>query len=166
MSVKNPVFIILLLLTKYGYRQQDISKNVSFFNPGSFGKDTMYIRTRFAECGEWGGHVEEIKVYIVNKNCFASFEQYSADCNSVKNNNGSPIQKLMSKTTQQIGRFEQILIREYIHSLVDLKFSETDFGHAFIISELKFRSEINLDVGSWSDIVQINYNNLKSIFTK
>ncbi len=122
----------------------------------------MYIKTSFIECGEWGGHLEEIKIYFSDRICYASYEKYSADCNSVKINNERPIQTLVSKFVRRFGNFEQLLLRAYIHSLIDLKFSESDFGHSYMISEVKFRSQINLFVTSWSTEVATNYNKLKS----
>jgi hypothetical protein len=166
MGAKYLVFILLSLLTKSGLCQNNNNKDVSFFGLGSFGKDTMYIRTTFIECGEWGGNLEVIKIYMVDINCYAIFEQYLADCSSVKLNNGRPIQELTRKIVRHIGRVEQLLVREYMHSLLDLKLSETDFGHAFIVSDLSFRSEINLTAYSWSDRVELSYNNLKSALTQ
>jgi hypothetical protein len=165
MGTKYLILILLLLLNKSGHCQNNNNNDVSFFGFGSFEKDTMYIRTTFVECGEWGGNFEVIKIYMVGDNCYAVFEKYLADCSSVKLNDGKPIQKLITKIVRPIGRVEQLLVRQYLHSLLDLKFSETDFGHAFIVSDLTFRSEINLRVYSWSDQVEFNYNNLKSVLT-
>jgi hypothetical protein len=43
------------------------SKSRSFFDPMNLGKfnqtDNFTIHTSFTECGEWGGHEEDIKIY-------------------------------------------------------------------------------------------------------
>ena len=166
MKTNKLIWLCFLFVGKYGVSQDNNIDKFSFFNLGSFGKDTMYIRTIFTECGEWGGHLEDIKIYFSGGSCFARYEKYSADCDSMKINNGVPTQIAISKLTKKIGPFEQLLIRDYIHSLVDQKFSEADFGHAFIVNEVNFRSELNLYVKNWSPEVATSYDKLKSAFTE
>lgn len=78
---KNQLHLILFLLFAYtliscNQKTDNIAKSKpgSFFDPinlGRFNKaDNFTIYTSFTECGEWGGHEEELKIYSDSESIF------------------------------------------------------------------------------------------------
>ena len=88
---KQIIFLLVFCLTAFSGISQTKPKSSSvFFNYDNFYKDTLYIETRFMECGEWGGHLELSKIFLKDKEFYIIYQNYSADCNSIKANNGDP----------------------------------------------------------------------------
>jgi hypothetical protein len=70
------IFIIILFAscksqTEFQKAVKEMQKEKTFFDPVELGsggsKGSFIIRTRFSECGEWGGHFEKIKIYAKHK---------------------------------------------------------------------------------------------------
>jgi hypothetical protein len=148
----------LTFLTVNSIAQTNQVDSTEFFNPDNFLGDTLYIKSRFMECGEWGGHLELSKVYLKNKDFYITYHKYSADCNSIKENNGEPIQTMVKTVTKQLQNKDKLLLRRYFHQLVDAKFREPTPMHAGYIFEItKTDKSINLSVYTWGVTTRNEY---------
>ena len=149
---------VLMTLPVYGMTQKNRADSSEFFNPDNFVGDTLYIKSRFMECGEWGGHLELSKVYLKGNEFYINYQQYSADCNSIKENNGEPIQTLIKNITEILSDKDKLLIRRYFHQLIDAKFREPTPMHAGYIFEIsKTDKTINLSVYTWGVTTRNEY---------
>jgi hypothetical protein len=131
------LFTTLTLFTLNGIAQPNRPANVEFFDPETFFGDTLYIKARFMECGEWGGHLELSSVYLKGNEFYISYEVFSADCNSIKENNGEPRQTLIKTRNKKLLEKDKQLIHQYLHQLVDAKFTESTSMNAGYIFEIK-----------------------------
>lgn len=147
-----------MFLSVCGISQKNQVDSTEFFNPDNFLGDTLYIKSRFMECGEWGGHLELLKVYLRNNDFYITYQKYSANCNSIKENNGEPIQTLVKAVTKQLLSKDKLLLRRYFHQLVDAKFREPAPMHAGYIFEItKTDKSINLYVYTWGVTTRNEY---------
>ena len=116
--------------------QTNENSTLEFFDLNSFQNDTLYIRSRFIECGEWGGHIELSRIYIQGKDFYINYEKFSADCNTIKLNNGEPRQILVSTQSKKLLEKHKKLIIQYFHQLLNAKLREANpfhFGYTFEI---------------------------------
>lgn len=149
---------VLILLSVNGMTQKTKTDSTEFFNPDNFLGDTLYIKSRFMECGEWGGHLELSKVYSMDNDFYINYQKYSADCNSIKENNGEPIQTLAKTITKKLLGKNKLLIRRHFHQLIDAKFREPTPMHAGYIFEIhKTDKSINLSVYTWGVTTRNEY---------
>lgn len=145
--------LLLISLILLGVSSQSQNYQVDcteFFKTENFVGDTLFIKTRFMECGEWGGHLELTKVYLKDDEFYATYHKYSADCNSIRSNNGQPVQTLVKIISKKLLDRDKIQICRYFHQLVDAKIREPAPMHAGYIFEIsKTDKSINLFVYSW-----------------
>jgi hypothetical protein len=141
-------------------------KNTVLFNHDTFYKDTLYIKARFMECGEWGGHLELSRIFLKDNEFHIIHQKYSADCNTIKENNGEPKQTLIKTVNKNMSGHDEQLIRLYLHQLVDAKFREEFPGHAgYIFKTNNTDNTINLRVYTWSTKTRDEYIQLiKQLF--
>ena len=86
-------FLILLILISCNNSEIN-SENTSEYFYGYFGNsknnqnEHLTIKTRFDECGEWGGHTEKIIVFNKNdsKKLFAKYEETDYNCSNGNQN--------------------------------------------------------------------------------
>lgn len=110
------------------------------------------------ECGEWGGHLELSKVYFRDNDFYINYQKYSADCNSIKDNNVEPIQTLVKAITKKLLDKEKLLIKRYCHQLIDAKFREpTPMNAGYIFEINKTDKTINLSVYTWGVTTRNEY---------
>jgi hypothetical protein len=148
----------LIILSLSGMTQKNKADSIEFFNPDNFLRDTLFIKSHFMECGEWGGHLELSKVYLKNNDFYINYQKYSADCNSIKANNGEPIQTLVKNVNKKLLDKDKLLIRQYFHQLVNAKFREPTPMHAGYIFEIKKTdNSINLFVYTWGVTTRNEY---------
>jgi len=74
------------------------------------------------ECGEFGGHLELSKVYLKGKDFYINYQKFDADCNSINQNKGKPVQKLVKSVTRKISNSDKGMICDYMHKLLDARF--------------------------------------------
>lgn len=150
--------LISLTLFHFSAKAQQID-STEFFNPDNFLGDTLYIRARFMECGEFGGHLEVSKIYLVANEFYITYQKFSADCNKIKENNGEPLQTLVKTVTKLMLNEDKALFRRYFHQLVDAKFREPTPSHAGYSFEIKKSdNSINLYIYTWGEITRIQYS--------
>ena len=163
------IFLLIpfLLIKVSGLTQKNQVDSTDFFNPDNFWGDTLQIKARFMECGEWGGHLELSKVYLKDNEFYVTYQKYSADCNSIRENNGVPSQTLVKTITKKLLDKDKLLIRRYFHQMVDAKFREPTSMHAGYIFEItKSDKSINLFVYTWGVTTRNEYIDFITILTK
>jgi len=131
-------FFSIILLTACNPKQQTehYSRNsITFFDPIKFStqnnKNTFKIEARFSECGEWGGHKEEIIIFADTSRMFyATYKVFPFNCDSLpyynyKENLTPTIIKtiVLNDTTKKS-------IIDYILRLTQSKITERFPGHA------------------------------------
>lgn len=78
----------------------------------------LTIKTRFDECGEWGGHTENIIVFNKNnsKKLYAKYEETKADCS-----NGNLNPKIAKTNESEINVSQKTDIKNYLKELIEFK---------------------------------------------
>jgi hypothetical protein len=138
---------ILSFSTSWCLGQDKNHESKNFFDSNNFYADTLYIKSRFMECGEWGGHLEISKVYLTETDFYLNYQKFDVDCNSVNENNLTPNQKLAKNVFKKLLTKDKKLIRLYMHQILDAKFREPITMQAGNIFEVvKSDNSINIRV--------------------
>ncbi len=155
--MKNYFLVLLLTLILSCSKSSNIK--YSFDNILSF-EDTVLIKSKFADCGEWGGHDEIIKIYSENKLTKLVYTKYKVNC-GVRDDKGSIVQneevrkKIVLSTSQKVG------LMNYINNLMHYNFMENEFGNSgnsFSVEDSENQLKIS-HYGS-SSILMENYDDL------
>lgn len=128
-----PFFLILMILFSCNNSENTSNSNEYFY--GYFGNSKnnqnihLTIKTRFDECGEWGGHTEKITVFNKNnsKKLFAKYEETDYDCS-----NGNQNPKIVKSKENEIKENEKNEIRIYLKKLVEFKSNSFVSGNSGI----------------------------------
>ncbi|WP_265129399.1 hypothetical protein [Chryseobacterium oranimense] len=112
----------------------------SFKNIFSFdNEDTIFIKSRFTDCGEWGGHNELIKVYRSKRKMELTYIKYKVNCGKM-DSSGSLIQ--IKDTTRHfiLSDSQQLSLMNYFNNLMKSKFIDKEYGNSgnsFLIEDSK-----------------------------
>jgi len=113
----------------------EMEKEKSFFDPVELGSGgstgNFIIKTRFDECGEWGGHFEKMKIYAVRKNkkIYLDYQRTEVDCNLEESSSVYSQDTIITKTIE-LSRANERAIVKYLESLVKSKITSRFPGHA------------------------------------
>ena len=152
-------FASMLVLSLSAMTQNNQTDTTEFFHQDNFIGDTLYIKGRFMECGEFGGHMEISKIYIKENDFYLTYKKYFADCSKIKENYGEPPQTLVQTITKVLFNKEKLLIRQYFHQLIDAKFREPSPMHAGYLFEIKkTNNSINLYVYTPGEKTRFEYS--------
>jgi hypothetical protein len=125
---------------------------VAFFDPMELGStnqtSNLKIEARFDECGEWGGHKEEIIISSDKKeNIYATYNIYPFNCDSLDYYYSKRDLTPISSTTILLTDKTKKSIVDYIHRLTQSKISERFPGHAGnLFSLVNTDSSLNIQV--------------------
>jgi hypothetical protein len=76
------IIIIISILTLIGCEQTELKSSfIDNINKG----DTLTLSARFADCGEWGGHIEKIQITKVDNKLDAIFYKDTVSCETDPN---------------------------------------------------------------------------------
>lgn len=158
--------LLLTLLTLQIAVAQNENEARSFFGPDHFLTDTLFIKTQFTECGEFGGHQEVSKIYLKEKSFYITYQNFSADCKTIKENYGRPVQILTKTITQVLTQSNIAAIQKYLHQLLDAALQEPFPMHAgYILQVEKSDKTINLFAYTWKGRIVNEYQQLiESLF--
>jgi hypothetical protein len=148
---------------------------VSFFDPMEFGavnnSGRLSIETRFSECGEWGGHKEQITVYAdSNKTFHADYRVFPFNCDSLPYYVGNENPKLVINKTVDVHDKQKKAIIEYIARLTQSKINErfvdgaSNTGNVFSITNsdstffIWVRNREDADANSYNKLVHELFN--------
>jgi len=136
----STIFAILLLTScKSPSRTQRILKEMqkekTFFDPvelGSGGSNGNFIIKAYIEdCGEWGGHYEQMKLYALHKekNIFLAYKKTNVDCNRQESDSTYLQDTIVSKTIK-LSKANEKAIVSFLSELTTLKITSRFPGHA------------------------------------
>ena len=78
------------------------------------GLNRLELRSRFNECGEWGGHNEMFDIYREEKVLYAEYTEDEIDCNKPYSVN----KKIAKRKTIRLNKKKEKAIAEYLNSLL------------------------------------------------
>ena len=169
--MKNILFFgLLLIFFSCSKNELNSEKNLEKYDFDNLYEvnyeDTLYIKSKFSECGEWGGHDEVIKVFLVKeRKTMLRFERNEViDCD-IRNSKGDIVKKPNLKKQFILSASEKKAIMSYFNQLTKSKFSEKDFGNSgnsFSIEDSKGNLKISTYGNHQFDIDLYN-NLLKSL---
>jgi len=99
--------------------------------------DTIYLKTEFSECGEWGGSQEFMKIYSNENHSFLDYKKTKADCNKIDKKRGYPLQNKEFDKIFKLNDKEKKSILRYIQRLIKSKSNEklmANFGNFFSVT--------------------------------
>ena len=131
MHLRPFYLLIFCMLTQTSFSQDtsNIPKDNDFFDPYVLGRinkqRNLKISARFNECGEWGGHKEEITVSADENSIFyANYKVFAYNCDTAYNVGIDNNEKLLKDTIILIDKTKKEAIKKYIYELVESKISE------------------------------------------
>jgi hypothetical protein len=153
MGVFYTILLFLIIIICSNCNDQAPSKkdtDVNFFDPMLYGainhSGGLSIETRFSECGEWGGHKEEVLVYADSTQRFhADYQVFPYNCDSLPfylaNDNREPI---ISKSIIVQQKAKKAII-SYIQRLIQSKTNERFVDGASNTGNFFFNRNSRLD---------------------
>jgi hypothetical protein len=143
---------------------------VTFFDPMEFGavnsEGRLSIEARFSECGEWGGHKEEIVIYADSSETFhADYRVFPYNCDSLSYYIGNKNLKPVISKTVTIQEKDKKAIIAYIQRLTQSKINErlidgaSNAGNVFSIANpdstffISVRNRKDADANSYNKLV-------------
>lgn len=95
----------------------------------NYGKDTLFIKSRFADCGEWGGHEELIKIYQSDRKLKLTYTKFKVNC-GVRDSLGSIIQTKKFSRHILLSDSQQSALMKYMNELMKFKFLDEEISHS------------------------------------
>ncbi len=134
------IFFILTFcfLTSCEKKKQEILKDedvANNFNLDNFRdlnyEDTLFIKTRFSECGEWGGHDESMKLFYIKERKIAlKFERNEVKNCSERDNKGNIIKNNSLEKEIVLSKKAKEAIMVYINKLMKSKFLDPNWSNS------------------------------------
>jgi len=152
------------------------TKNIDFFSyeiskyRGT--RKIMDLNIKFSECGEWGGHEENIFITTQSdENFHLHYQKYCVDCENmvlIEDSLGSynaPFKKMIDSCSVVMNEKQKNSIYTFAHNLLSAKFREEFPGHAgdyFYMKKYKGFSGDDFSIGFYGfDTKLLNdYNEL------
>lgn len=135
------IFILLILLSSCEKKGKKMNRNIEFFSSevskyrGT--RKIIDLSAKFSECGEWGGHEENIFITTkADEKFHLTYQNYYANCDSmvlIKDSVGSyyaPFKTLVDSCSVIMNQNQMNSIYKFTHNLLDAKFRESFPGHA------------------------------------
>lgn len=122
---KGYYFLIAILILSCNKKQSETENAVTvpeFEN--IVGAGYLKLTADYDECGEWGGHHEEIKIVREQKKLFAEITKDSVDCKNLKS------RKIIEKKRIALSEIHKKAISEYLHELLGKSLEEQIPYHA------------------------------------
>jgi hypothetical protein len=112
------VFIIIGCKDRAEIKNDKQKNAVEFEN--IIGAGYLKLTAIYVECGEWGGHREEIKIYRQKTNLFAEFTKDTISCENHSDLNPRITEKRkINLTSNQVKN-----VSSYLHDLLDKSLTE------------------------------------------
>lgn len=123
-------------------------------------EDTIFIKSQFPDCGEWGGHEELIKIYRFEKKINLDYEKFKVDC-GVRDSSGSIVQTKKISDKIVLSNVQQSALMKYINNLIKFKFLNSaisNSGNFFILNNTK--EDLMISHYGNQPMLVSNYNDL------
>lgn len=127
-------FVLLLFIgcsdKKYHEKANSELPKYSLENILTYDKeDTIFIKSRFADCGEWGGHSELIKIYRSEKKLKLTYIKFKVDCD-MRDSLGSIIQNKELTKHVSLSNSQQLILMNYMNDLMKFQFLKEEILHS------------------------------------
>lgn len=138
--MKKITVITLLLFFSFCKKYEDNKvvlkdKKVDFFDPISLGasgvNSSLKISSHFSECGEWGGHQEDLEIFAKERNYkdyFLNYTKTSIDCDK-RDSEGRNIETILIRKTIKLTDSDKKSIISYMKRMIDSKVRERFPGY-------------------------------------
>ena len=123
----------------------------------------LFINAEFCECGEWGGHEENMVIYAKkDKEFYLDYKRFKVNCDSLSSYYGTPdFQKLILNKTLKLNEANKISISNYIQRMAKSKIEERHSGNAGnYFSVIKSDSTLIIEVCGLNLFDELSYNKL------
>jgi hypothetical protein len=90
------------------------------------GSDTLVLMGHFADCGEWGGHHEVIKIFRQDKSLLATYERDTVKCPDPSYFDRRIVDRLDGK----LDRTKERLVVAYLQEMVERSFLDEGISNA------------------------------------
>lgn len=143
--------------TNYSKQEYSLGNILSYNN-----KDTIFIKSRFTDCGEWGGHEEMMKIYRSGKNINLNYTRFEVNC-GVRDSVGSIIQKKELNKNILLSNSQKLIVMNYITALMKFQFLDKEIsnsGNFFYLTNTK--ENLKLSIWGNNPLFIGYYNNLMS----
>lgn len=125
-------------------------------------EDSIFIESRFADCGEWGGHNEIIKIYRSEQKLKLTYIKFKVDC-EIRDSTGSIIQDKKFKKHILLSNSQKLALMKYVNELMKFKFLKDEISHSgnsFALSNTK--GDLKISHFGNQPLLLTSYNNLMS----
>lgn len=156
MKLLFSIILLIFLISCYEDSRQKYT-NYAFKNVLHY-QDTLIFKSRFEDCGEWGGHEEEMKIYRSGKEIILHYIRYSVNC-SERNGSGSIIQHKKSSDRLYLSDSQNRAVMDYMTALMKLKFMQQPVGNSgnrFSVENTA--GDLRLSCYGSSNVLLDNYN--------
>ena len=135
--MKKLCLIFLLISLSCSKKKDDNQVQLNdFFDPitlGATGVDNnLKINASFSECGEWGGHSEDLKIFAKKgnyKDYFLNYIKTKIDCDK-RDSRGVNIETIVTDRTIRLTKSNKRSIIEFMKRMIQSKVEERFPGHA------------------------------------
>ncbi len=125
-NMNKAYYLLIAILIISCNRKQPETKNsekVADFE-NIVGAGYLKLTADYDECGEWGGHHEEIKIIRKEKKLFAEITKDSVDCKHWES------RKVVEKKRIELNEIHRKAISDYLHELLNKSLEEQIPYHA------------------------------------
>ncbi|PWN69916.1 hypothetical protein C1631_007840 [Chryseobacterium phosphatilyticum] len=159
------ILFILILLTSCSDTTTREKSNVrptqySFDNMiPDYSTDTLFIKSSFADCGEWGGHEELIKIYRLEKKFKLTYIKYEVNCEARDQFGLTQIEKFNKNIT--LSQFQKMALMNYMERLMKSQFLDKEISHSGNYFSLEnTKGNLKISYGGNHPLLLENYNDL------
>lgn len=127
-------FVLLLVIgcsdKKYHEKANSTLPKYSLENILNYNnEDTIFVKSRFSDCGEWGGHSELIKIYRAEKKLKLTYIKFKVDCD-MRDSEGSIIQNKEFTRHVLLSNSQQLALMNYMNDLMKFQFLTKEISHS------------------------------------
>ncbi|RZM25404.1 MAG: hypothetical protein EOO88_19440 [Pedobacter sp.] len=103
--------------------------------------DTVMVLAKFTECGEWGGHKEQSRIYRENDSLFFDYEKFKVNCDSAVQESYRYSQAFDRGLKRiYVNARKQGIIRNFIDEMIARNFVDEFAGHAGFVLKISTSS--------------------------
>lgn len=118
------LLLFLMMISSCSEIQNNSENGIRLIN--AFNPDTLTIEAQFADCGEWGGHIERIDIYQTNNSVVALFTKDTVKCPDPANTN----RNMIHESTLNLSEEDQIDVVNFLQELMKRSFQDEVVNHA------------------------------------
>lgn len=152
------LFIFILFVSCSDHKTSSAQTKYCFDNVlPNYSTDTLFIKSRFADCGEWGGHEELIKIYRSEKKLKLTYIKYEVNCRTRDQSGLLQVEKLNKNI--KLSRFQKLALMNYMESLMKTQFLNKEISNAgnyFTLEDTK--GNLKLTCGGNNPLLLEHYN--------